>query len=161
VAQLAHPIKNLEVLARVRQQLRVGGMIRIFHRDDHGADLSMLAAQKRDEFILGLCRPYDENFVYSSKALRDLLEEHKVVWRLVAAVRSAAQMGSLMLIVGLGDRLCLGVVIEVPHHSLVMIDPDNRMIVDHGASYAICRRFDRSIVALFDIQFIASGAGRP
>ena len=46
-------------------------------------------------------------------------------------------MGMLVLIVCFHDRLCLCIFGKVPRDGLVMIDPNNRVIVGHSASLVI------------------------
>src|ERR1700688_508928 len=124
-----HPAERGEMPARAGENLGVGGMIGTLDGDDAAAQLRVLVAQVGCEFLLGLRRPDHENLVRSLERLRGVIEKVAIGGRLVATMGAFAAVHAFMLIMRMdvGARL-LGRS-EMPDRRLLVVDPNDRMIV--------------------------------
>ena len=132
-ATLNPSVEKGEIFSGVGQKLWIRRVIRALHRHDLGADLRVFSAQERQELVLGLGGSDDKNFPHAGQHLRDAIEKFNVVGRSVASVGTLADMGVFVLVVCLHDRLCLCVVGKIPYDSLIVIDPNDRMVGRHSS----------------------------
>ena len=126
---LLHPIQGRKVPACVIQDLRIGRMIGGFDRHDGFSQLRILVAKVAGEFLLGLCGADQQNFMGAGQRLRDVIEKMMIGAGSMTAVRALAAVHPLMPIFRVHHGLFLLCRREVPRGCLLVIDPNNRMIV--------------------------------
>jgi hypothetical protein len=129
--QSLHPIERWKVLARVAQDLRIGWMIGVLDGNDRLCQLRMLVAQVDRKLMFCLRRTNQQDLVRTRNRLRDFLEKVMVGGGFVAPVGAFAAVHTLVLVIGVNVGVFLRRRREVPSGRLLMIYPNNRMIVWH------------------------------
>jgi hypothetical protein len=117
------------MLARVAQDLRVGGVIGAFDCDYGLPKLRIFIAQIGGEFLLGLRRANHQNFVGSAQGLRDIIKEMMIGRRFMTAVRALATVDPLVLIRGVHHFLFLFRRREMPGGCFLVIYPNDGVVV--------------------------------
>jgi hypothetical protein len=117
------------VLPRKLEYLRVGGMIGIFDRDDGPPELRIFIAKIARELLLGLRRSDQQDFMGPREGMGDIIEEVMIRGRSVSAMRALSAVNPLVLILRVNPALFLFRGVEVPCGCVLMIDPNNRMVV--------------------------------
>ena len=117
------------MLARIRQDFGIGGMVRGLDGDHRSAQRCVLGFEECRELLLGLRRADHQNLVRTGECLRNFIEKPVIRGRLVAAVRALAAVHPLMLLMCMDDAVGLFRGGELPDGRLLMIDPNDGMIV--------------------------------
>jgi hypothetical protein len=117
------------MLARVAQDLRVGGVIGAFDCDYGLPKLRIFVAQIGGEFLLGLRRANHQDFVRTAQGLGDIIEKMMIGRRFVTAVRALAAVDLLVLIRGMHHLLFLFRRREMPGGCFLVIYPNDSVVV--------------------------------
>jgi len=104
-------------------------VIGAFDCDDGLPKLRVFIAQIGGELLLGLCGANHQDFVGTAQGLRNIIEKMMIGRRLVTAVCALAAVNPLVLILGTHHGLFLFRRGEMPRGCLLVIDPNDGMVV--------------------------------
>ena len=131
LGKLCRPLlhrSRVESAGARNQDLRIGGVIGGFDCDDGFAQLRMLVAKISGELLLGLCGTIN-NISWAPASAFATSSKMMICARSMTAMRALTAVDPLMLIFRVHHRLFLFCRREVPRGCLLVINPNNCMIV--------------------------------
>jgi hypothetical protein len=124
-----HPIDCREMAPGIGQDFSIGGMIGVLDGDDAAAQLRMFLTQVVRELLLGLRRPDYQYLVRALESLCNFIKKLVIGGRFVAAVIGLAAVYTLMLVMRMDHGVRLLRRGEMPGGRLLVIDPNDGVIV--------------------------------
>ena len=128
----SQPVGALEVLAGMGDHLLVGGVVDRLDTDDLFAPGRIMGIEMLDELALGQPRSHDQHLAGIGDRLGDLVIIMLVLGGMTVGIAAAVVMQMDMGVLGQDAQGLHILGIEMIHASLVMVDPDDGMVMGQG-----------------------------